>query len=383
MNSPIFSDDHHDMFYVLKRWVEEEVYPNREEWEETTYPSSMIKRAGDLGFLGLTYPDKWGGQGGDYYYSLVRAEALSYSWSGGFNMGFLVHTDMATPPIEVLGTDFQKEMYLAPSISGDKISCLGITEPSAGSDVLGIKTRAVKKGDDWVLNGSKVFITNGLRAHFCLVVARTEDVDGHGALSLFLVDLRDDDLKLRPGIKTQKIEKMGMHASDTAEIFFEDVLVPESNLLGERGQGFYHISWELQGERLVGAIGCVASAERLLERTIGYAKNRKAFGKNISSFQSIRHKLARMQTEIDAARQLTYSAAWQFANDKYPVREISEAKLFASEVLCRVADECLQIHGGWGYTKEYEIERIYRDSRLNRIGAGTDEIMLEVIGRLL
>lgn len=379
----IFTNEHREFLSSMTHWVQAEMYPHRWEWEKETWPKDLLQRMGDLGYLGLTYSEDWGGQGGDYYYSLLRAEALSYSGSGGANMGILVHTDMATPPIDVLGTKEQKEEYLRPSISGEKLSCLGITEPGAGSDVASIRTRAKRQGGDWLINGEKVFITNGMKADYIVLVARTGEGSGHDSLSLFLVPLRDEKGTLLPGREASALDKMGMHASDTALLSFSDVLVPGEALLGEENKGFYHISWELQGERLVGAAGCVAGAERALEMTLQYAREREAFGRPIGKFQTIRHRFAEMATDIEAARQLVYGAAWLFAEGHYPVREISQAKLFAARILCQVADECLQIHGGWGYMTEYEIERIFRDARLNRIGAGTDEIMLEVIGRSL
>jgi alkylation response protein AidB-like acyl-CoA dehydrogenase len=213
------------------------------------------------------------------------------------------------------------------------------------------------------------------------LVTKTDPEAGHDGITLFLVDMRDQDGNLLPGISLSPIRKMGMHASDTAEITFDDVPVPAENLLGDEGRGFYHISWELQGERLVGAVGCIAGAERVFETTLQYAQEREAFGRPIGKFQAIRHKFAEMSTKIEAAKQLNYATAWKFAEGLYPVREISQAKLLSARVLQEVADECLQIHGGWGYTEEYEIERVVRDARLNRIGAGTDEIMLEIIGR--
>ena len=341
-----------------------------------------MRRAGGLGFLGLCFPEEYGGQGGDYYYSLVRADCISYSGNGGLGMGFAVQTDMVLPPIHLLGTEENKQRYLVPGIKGEKIGCLGITEPGAGSDVAGIRTTALRDGDEYVINGSKTFITNGARAHFIVLVVKTDPDAGHNGISLMLVDLKDDDGNSTPGFSvSRKLEKMGMHSSDTGELAFEDVRVPAENLLGEIGKGFYHISWELQGERLVAASGSVASCERMFERTLEYAKEREAFGRPIGRFQAIRHKFAEMATKIEAAKQFTYATAWRFANGEYPVREITEAKLFASRVACEVADECVQIYGGYGYMKEYEIERAYRDVRLNRIGAGTDEIMLDVIGR--
>jgi citronellyl-CoA dehydrogenase len=378
----IFTQEHEDLRESMKAWVQKELTPHRNEWEETLWPDEVMHRAGELGYIGLCFPEEYGGQGGDYFYSLVRAECMSYSGSGGLNMGFAVQSDMVLPPIHLLGTDHLKQRYLAPGIKGEKIGCLGITEPGAGSDVASIRTSAIRDGDEYVINGSKTFITNGARADFIVLVTKTDPSAKHEGMTLFVVDLKDDEGNPVPGFTvSRRLEKMGMHASDTGELSFEDVRVPAENLLGEEGKGFYHISWELQGERMVAAAGCVASCERMFEKTLEYAKEREAFGRPIGRFQAIRHKFAEMATKIEAAKQFNYATAWRFANGEYPVREISEVKLFTSRVACEVADECVQIFGGYGYMKEYEIERAYRDVRLNRIGAGTDEIMLEVIGR--
>ena len=378
----LFTQEHEDLRESMKSWVQKEVAPHADEYEESYWPDSVLHRMAELGFVGLCFPEEYGGQGGDYYYSLVRAECLSYSGSGGLNMGLAVHTDMVLPPIEMLGTEEQKQRYLVPGIKGEKIACLGITEPGAGSDVAGIRTTARREGDEYVINGSKTFITNATRADFILLVTKTDPDARHDGISLFLVDLEDSEGNPTPGFSVSRtLEKMGMHASDTGELAFEDVRVPAQNMLGQEGKGFYHISWELQGERLVGAIGCVAGAERIFEKTLAYAKDREAFGRPIGKFQAIRHKFAEMATKIEAARQMTYATAWRFANGEYPVREITMAKLYAAQMGCEVADECVQIHGGYGYMKEYGIERAYRDMRLNRIGAGSDEVMLEVIGR--
>jgi alkylation response protein AidB-like acyl-CoA dehydrogenase len=378
----IFTDEHLDLRDSMSAWVKNELHPHRNEWEETYWPSEAMRRAGELGYLGLCFPEEYGGQGGDYFYSLVRAECMSYSGSGGTNMGFAVQTDMVLPPIHLLGTSEQKQRYLAPGIKGEKIGCLGITEPGAGSDVAGIRTTAIRDGDEYVINGSKTFITNGPRADFCVLVTKTDPDAGHSGMTLFVIDLRDAEGNLVPGFTvSRELEKMGMHASDTGELAFDDVRVPVDAVLGEIGKGFYHISWELQGERLVAAAGCYASCERMFERTLEYAKEREAFGRPIGRFQVIRHKFADMATKIEAAKQMVHATAWRFANGEYPVREITMAKLFATRVCHEVADECVQIFGGYGYMKEYEIERAFRDQRLNRIGAGTDEIMLEVIGR--
>jgi len=378
----LFNDEHEDLRESMKAWVQAELFPHRNEWEETLWPDEALRRAGELGYLGLCFPQEYGGQGGDYYYSLVRAECMSYSGSGGTNMGFAVQSDMVLPPIHLLGTEDQKQRYLVPGIKGEKIACLGITEPGAGSDVAGIRTKAIKDGGDYLISGSKTFITNGPRADFILLVAKTDPEKRHDGITLFLVDLKDDDGNYVEGFEvSRRLEKMGMHASDTGELAFNEVRVPEENILGELGKGFYHISWELQSERMVAAAGCVAGAERMFERTLEYAKEREAFGRPIGRFQAIRHKFAEMATKIEAAKQFNYVTAWRYANGEYPVREISMVKLMTSQMCCEVADECVQILGGYGYMKEYEIERSYRDVRLNRIGAGTDEVMLEVIGR--
>jgi citronellyl-CoA dehydrogenase len=372
----IFNDEHEQLRESIRSFVLKELRPHAEEWEESTFPDWVFQRMGELGLLGLSYPEQYGGQGGDYYCNLVLGEEIVHSNCGGLAMGIAVHTDMATPPIHAFGTEEQKQAYLVPAIRGEKISCLGITEPDAGSDVSGIKTRAVRDGDEWVINGSKTYITNGHRADFIVLVTKTDPDAGYDGFTLFIVDMD------APGvIREEKLQKLGMHASDTALLAFQDVRVPDSAVLGEVGKGFYHIMWELQGERLIGAAGATASAQAVFDKTLRYATERQAFGRPISKFQVIRHKFAEMATKIESSRQLTYTTAWRFANGEYPVREISMAKLYASRIACEVADECLQIHGGAGYMKEYGIERVWRDLRLNRIGAGTDEIMLDVIGR--
>jgi alkylation response protein AidB-like acyl-CoA dehydrogenase len=372
----IFTDEHEQLRESIENFARKELAPHAEEWEETTFPNWVFNRMGELGFLGLSYPEEYGGQGGDYYANIVLAEAIGEARSGGLAMGVAVHTDMATPPVFLFGTEEQKQRYLVPSIKGEKISCLGITEPDAGSDVAGIKTRAVRDDDGYVINGSKTYITNGHRADYIVLVTKTDPDAGYDGFSLFIVDM---DL---PGvIREKKLEKLGMHASDTALLAFQDVRVPHDALLGQEGKGFYHIMWELQGERLIAAAGCVAGAQRAFDKTREYALERQAFGRSIGHFQVIRHKFAEMATKIEAARQLVYMTAWRFQNGEYPVREISMAKLFSSRIAVEVADECIQIHGGAGYMKEYGIERIWRDMRLNRIGAGTDEVVLDVIGR--
>jgi citronellyl-CoA dehydrogenase len=374
----IFTDEHDQLRESIRRFVIKELQPHAEEWEQTTFPDWVFERMGELGFLGLDKPEAYGGQGGDYYTSLVLAEEMAHAHCGGLAMGIAVQTDMSMPPILAFGTEEQKQAWAAPAIAGKAILAIGITEPDAGSDVAGIKTRAVRDEatGEYVINGSKTYITNGHRAHAIVLVTKTDPDAGHGGLTLFLVPM---DL---PGvIREKRLKKLGMHASDTALLAFQDVRVPESAMLGELGKGFYHISWELQGERLIGAAGAVAGAQHVFDRTLQYAKERKAFGREIGHFQVIRHKFAEMATKIETARQMVYTTAWRFQNGEYPVREITMAKLYSARIAVEVADECIQIHGGAGYMQEYGIERSWRDLRLNRIGAGTDEIMLEVIGR--
>jgi alkylation response protein AidB-like acyl-CoA dehydrogenase len=372
----IFTDEHEQLRESITNFAVKELAPHADEWEETTFPDSVFRRMGELGFLGLNKPEAYGGQGGDYFSAMVLAEAISNANSGGLAMGIAVQTDMAMPPILAFGSEEQKQQWVVPAIKGEKILCLGITEPDAGSDVAGIKTRAVRDGDDYVINGSKTYITNGHRADVIVLVTKTDPDAGYDGFTLFLIPMD------APGvIREKKLQKMGMHASDTALLAFQDVRVPATAMLGEEGKGFYHIMWELQGERMIGAAGSVAGAQKCFDRTLEYAKEREAFGKAIGHFQVIRHKFAEMATKIETARQLVYVTAWRFANGEYPVREISMAKLHSARIACEVADECIQIHGGAGYMKEYNVERVWRDMRLNRIGAGTDEIMLEVIGR--
>src|SRR5438309_4951059 len=290
---------------------------------------------------------------------MVLGEAIANANCGGLAMGVAVQTDMAMPPILAFGTEEQKQQWVVPAIKGEAILCLGISEPDVGSDVKGIKTRAVRDGDEFVINGTKTFITNGHLAHAIVLVTKTDPDAGYDGFSLFLVPMDS------PGvIREKRLQKLGMHSSDTALLAFQDVRVPASAVLGQVGKGFYHIMWELQGERLIGAAGAVAGAQHVFDRTLQYAKERTAFGRPIGRFQAIRHKFAEMATKIETARQMVYTTAWRVEQGDYPVREISIAKLYASRIACEVCDECIQIHGGYGYMKEYHVERAWRDMRL-------------------
>ena len=277
----IFTDEHEQLRESIRAFATKELAPHAEEWEETTFPDWVFTRMGELGFLGLDKPEEYGGQGGDYYSAIVLAEEIGYSNSRRPGMGVAVHTDMAMPPILAFGTEEQKQEWVVPAIKGEKILCLGITEPDAGSDVAGIKTRAVRDGDEYVINGSKTYITNGHRADVIVLVTKTDPDAGYDGFTLFLVPMD------APGvIREKKLEKLGMHASDTALLAFQDVRVPDTAVLGEVGKGFYHIMWELQGERLIGAAGCVAGAQRCFDRTLQYAKERTAFGRRSATSRS-------------------------------------------------------------------------------------------------
>ncbi|MCL4514412.1 MAG: acyl-CoA dehydrogenase family protein [Firmicutes bacterium] len=397
MGSRFFTAEHEALRERIRGFVRAELAPHVDEWEaREQFPREIFKRMGELGLLGLRYPEEYGGQGRDYFAAVVLSEELARCGIGGLPMAVAVHAEMATPPIFQFGTEEQKQRYLAPAIRGEKVACLGITEPNAGSDVAAIQTTArsdsqpiaSKDGAGWVINGRKIFITNGIQADFITLLARTESAGtdlartdkqkSYDGLSLFLVD------KGTPGFEVaRKVEKVGMRSSDTAELVFEDCRVPGDALLGQQGRGFHQIMWELQGERLIAAAGAVATAGHILELTVKYVGERQRSGGRLVLSQTAAHTLAEMATRIEAARQLTYATAWKFANNLYPVKEISMAKLIAARTAFWVADRALEIHGGDGCPKGHPIERFWRDTRLNRIAGGTDEIMLEIISREL
>jgi alkylation response protein AidB-like acyl-CoA dehydrogenase len=374
----LFTEEHEDLRASIRRFVRAELTPHVDEWEETTFPNWVFPRMGELGFLGLDKPEEYGGQGGDFVSELILCEELYYGANAGLAMGVGVQVDMAMPPILAFGSEEQKQEWAAAAIAGDKILCLGISEPDAGSDVARIKTRAVRDGGDWAINGAKTYITNGTRADVIVLLTKNDPDAGYDGFTLFLVPMDT------PGVACSKrLEKLGMHASDTALITFEDVRVPDSAVLGTVGKGFYQIMWELQGERLSGCAGNVSAAQRAFDLTLDYAKTRTTFGKPIGSHQVVKHRLAEMAIKLEAARELTYATARRMIGGEYPVREISMTKVFTCRVANEVADDCIQLHGGAGYMKEYGIERLWRDIRLCRIGGGTDEIMLDIVGKAL
>jgi alkylation response protein AidB-like acyl-CoA dehydrogenase len=377
---PIFTPEHDELRTAVGRWVETELTPHVDDWEDAGFfPNEVFHRAGELGFLGLHYPEQWGGSGGDLAAEVVFVEELAKAGCGAIAMAVSVQTDMATPALAEFGTDDQKERYLRPAIAGTKIAAIAITEPDAGSDVAGIATRATRDGDAWRVDGRKLYITNGARADFLTTVVKTDPSAGHAGISLFLVDTS------LPGVTvSRKLRKLGMWSSDTAEIALDDVVVPHENLIGlEPGRGFAQLMWQLQYERISGAAACLGYADKVLADTIEYARTRRAFGQVIAGHQVIAHKLADAATELAAARSLVYDTVWKLAQGEYPVAEISMAKKYSAQVFNRLVDTCVQVHGGAGYMHEHPVSRAFRDARLQRIGAGTDEIMNEVIAKRL
>ena len=341
-------------------------------------PGRGVREAGRAGFLGLKYPEEYGGQGGDHLHDAVFTEELAGCGSGGVAAGIGAHIGIATPPVWKFGTEEQKQRFLVPAIRGERIAALGITEPDAGSDVAGIKTRAEKVDGGYVVNGSKTFITNGVRADFVVTAVKTTADGGHSGLSFLLLERDMEGFSV-----AKKLDKMGWRASDTAELAFSDVFVPDENLLGEENKGFYLIMANFQWERLLMALGAVGSMERVIDATVAYALERNAFGRQIGHFQAIRHKVAEMALKLETGRSLTYHALRLFHEGHDAIKEVTMAKLATQRAAFEVADDALQIHGGAGYMVEYEIERVARDLRLGPIGGGTDEVMKEILGKQL
>jgi len=380
MDESLFFTEEHDLLrQTVREFAQRELVPHTDEWEEEGYvPGWVFSRMGELGLLGLHFPEEYGGGGGDYFTNIVLMEELALAGCDGVGACVGVQVGMATPPVLAFGSEEQKQRYLVPAIKGERIACLGITEPNAGSDVASISTFAEKVTGGWKVNGSKIFITNGYRADFMILLARTEKTKGYKGMSLFLVD-RDT-----PGyIVSRKLDKVGLRRSDTGELFFQDMFLPDEALLGEEGRGFYNIMWELQGERLIVAATCVASARRGLKMAIDYARERVQFGRAIIENQAIAHRIADLAARIEAVQSLIYTTAWQVDRGGYPVKEVSMAKLLAAQLAFDVADEAMQFMGGYGYMMEYEIQRLWRDIRILRIAGGTDEIQREIIVNVL
>ncbi len=376
----VFSEQHEMFRAAVRSFVDKEVAPHVEEWESAgRIPKAIWPRMGELGFLGVEYDEKYGGAGADVLMSAVLHEECARSRSGSFAMAVGVHCDMASPHLYWTGSEALKEKYLPAICRGETLTAIAVTEPGGGSDVAAIRTRAVRQGDHYVINGSKMFITNGALADVYFLAARVESGEAgkrHKGISMFLVERPTDGFTV-----SRTLDKMGMRASDTAELSFSDMRVPAENLLGREGVGFYEVMRVFQRERLVAGLHAVAMSERALEDTIAYVKERQAFGGPLSDKQVVRHKLADLATMIEAGRWLTYAACQKFQAGEEAVREISMVKLFTAEMVNRVAYDCVQLHGGYGYMREYPVERFARDARLMTIGGGTSEIMRDIIAK--
>jgi acyl-CoA dehydrogenase len=377
---PPFGEEHEELRETVRRFVLAEIAPNVDEWEAAReFPRELFGRCAELGFLGLKFPEELGGQGGTHLHDAVWVEELARSGgSGGVAAGLNAHASIAMPPIFNFGTTEQKRRWLVPGIAGEKIGALGITEPGAGSDVASLSTTARRSGEGYVVNGAKTFITNGVRADFLVCACKTNEEGGHGGISFLVLESE------MPGYEVSaKLEKMGWHSSDTGEISFTDVEVPTENLLGEENGGFKLIMFNFAWERLLMAIGAVGAMQRLIEISVAYASEREAFGRPIGKFQAIRHQVAEMATKAEASRALTYNALRLFHEGHDCIQQVSMAKLVTQRAVLEIADQSLQIHGGYGYMREYGIERAVRDARLGPIGGGTDEIMKEIIGKTM
>jgi len=379
-------DEHHQMFrQAVRAFVQKEVEPHVEEWEQAgQIPKSIWPRMGELGFLGVEYDEKYGGAGADFLTTAVLCEEMARARCASLAMAVGVHTDMASPHLYWTGSEALKEKYLPAICRGEALTAIAVTEPGGGSDVAAIRTRAVRDGAHYVLNGSKMFITNGVMADLYFVAARIHDSSPagkerrHRGISMFLVERGTSGFSV-----SRKLDKMGNRASDTAELAFKDMRVPTENLLGTEGTGFYEVMRVFQRERLVAGLHAVAGCERALEDTIAYVHARQAFDEPLSRKQVVRHRIADLATLIEAGRWLTYAACIKFRDRQDAVTDISMVKLFTAEMAQKVAYDCVQLHGGYGYMREYPIERFFRDIRLMTIGGGTSEIMKEIIAKQL
>jgi len=382
MPLPMFTDEHEMLRRTVRAFVEKEVVPHTDAWEEAgRLPRELWRRLGELGFLGLEFPVEYGGGGGDFLSSVVLGEEMARCRSGGVAFSVLVHTDMSSPWLTRYGTPAQKRAYLPGIVRGETVCALGITEPGTGSDMAGIQTRAVRDGDRYLLTGSKIFITNGVHGDLYFVAARTSPGPAerrHAGISMFLVE------RGAPGFTvSRRLDKMGMRASDTAELAFQDCPVPAANLLGAEGRGFQQLAAGLQRERIMAAVLALSGAAQALEDTTAYLRERQAFDGPLGDKQVLRHRVADMATEIEAARHLVYHAASLYTAGQECASQVSMAKLFATEVANRVAYQAVQLHGGYGYMREFPVERFFRDVRLWTIASGTSEIMREIIAKRL
>lgn len=373
-----FTTEHESLRRTVAKFVENEINPHVDAWEAAEeFPSHEIfKKLGDLGLLGIKYDPEYGGLGLDFSYSMVMAEELGLVTCGGVPMAIGVHTDMCTPAMNRFGSDHVKRNFLAPAIAGDVVGCLGVSEPGGGSDVAAVKTTARKDGGDYVISGTKMWITNGMKADWCCLLANTSDGPVHKNKSLIAVPM---DAK---GITRQKIRKIGMNSSDTAQLFFDEVRVPQQNIIGQEGFGFTMQMLQFQEERLYACASSLKGFDRLIDLTIDYTRDRQVFGKPVLDNQMVHYRLAELRTEVELLRALTWSAIEQYVSGKDVTKLASMAKLKTGRLARELTDTCLQYWGGMGYTFDNPVSRAYRDTRLVSIGGGADEVMLSIICKL-
>lgn len=375
----IFTEEHELFRKTVKKFIEKEISPYIEEWEESgETPRSLFERLGEIGYLGIKFPEQYGGQGLDLITETVFLEELTKAGSGGAAAAIGAHIGIALTPIWRFGNHEQKQTYLAPAIKGKKIAALGITEPNSGSDVASVKTHAKKQGDHYVLNGAKTFITNGVNADFVIVAAKTSDRPKHQNISLFIVETNETGFSVG-----KKLNKLGWRASDTGEIYFENMKIPAANLIGKENDGFKYIMENFQWERLTMAFNSVALAELALESAMQYSKERIQFDRPIRNFQVLRHKMVDMAVDIEKAKNITYRAIYLYNKGVDITTEATMAKAYAAEMVSRVCDQAVQIHGGSGYMMEFPVQRYWRDARIQSIGGGTTQIMREILVKRL
>ncbi len=377
MHQYYFTEEHELFRQSLRDFLEKEVIPNIDQWEEERRtPRSIYKRFGEMGYLGLFYPEKYGGLGLDTFFGVVYTEEMIKVNSGGFNTAIGAHTGLALTHLHAEGNEAQKQKYLVPGIKGELIGSLAITEPGGGSDVARLTTRAVKKGDHYIVNGSKTFISNGVYSDFIIAAVRTGG-EGASGVSLLIID-RDT-----PGVSANKLKKLGWHASDTGEIHFDDVKVPVENLLGEEGRGFPYIMQHFISERLGMALIAVCQADLAVNYALKYTAEREAFGRPINKFQALRHRLAQMSAEVMMNRAFVYSLYRRHEDGGYIVKEAAMAKLVTTQMSDKICYECMRMFGGYGYMEDYPMARLLRDSQLGTIGGGTSEILCEIISKMM
>ena len=374
-----FTEEHELFRQSLRDFLQKEVVPHVDEWEEKgKIDPSIWTKMGEMGFLGISYPEEYGGMDLDFFYTVILLEELQRINSGGFAAAIWAHVYLAMTHLNAEASHELKQEYLTKSITGEKVGCLCITEPFGGSDVAGMKTTAVDKGDHYVINGSKTFITNGVYADYLIVAAKTNpDAKGKG-ISIFLVDRH-----LYDGISANKLNKLGWRASDTAELAFDNLKVPKENLLGEENKGFSYIMQHFALERLIMGINAHARAEFAIEYAIQYMHDREAFGKKLTQFQALRHKLADMASEVEMCKQFNYNVGFRLDKGEYVVKEATMSKLNSTKIADQVIYDCLQLLGGYGYIEDYPLARMLRDSRLGPIGGGTSEILREIISKTI